>query len=134
MWHRKKDELLRSDAFTPADIDPLKNIINPDFEALYQQFLGERSSIRIGSDCFGSFTIAPPDAAVIISTDPGHRSGPGHSHTVMQAWCAVGDEFFILDQWRAQSDFDTACRALRKGVLSSKAAAVLIEWSDSERL
>jgi predicted phage terminase large subunit-like protein len=129
VWHRRKGDLLRLDAFKQADIDRLTKIVNPDFEALYQQFLGERSSIRICASHFGSFSFPPPDADIIISVDPGHRPGPGSSFTVMQAWCSVGGEFFLFDQWRAQCDVDTACRALRVGVANSKAAAVLIEWS-----
>jgi predicted phage terminase large subunit-like protein len=129
IWHRKKGELLRPDAFSEADVNRLKEIINPDFEALYQQFLGELTSIRIRASDFGTFTFDPPDGNVIISVDPGHRPGPDYSYTVMQAWCSVGDEFFLLDQWRAQSDVEMACRALRIGVANSRAAAVVIEWS-----
>lgn len=129
IWHRKKGELLRPDAFTEADINRLKTIINPDFEALCQQYCGERSSVRIGRHHFGSFTVAPPDTVVVISVDPGHRSGPGHSFTVMQAWCSAANEFFLLDQWRGQTDIEKASRALQFGVRESRAAAVLIEWS-----
>jgi predicted phage terminase large subunit-like protein len=129
VWHRKNGELLRPDAFTEADINRIKTIINPDFEALYQQFLGERSSIRISRRHFGSFTVAPPGADVVISVDPGHRSGPGHSFTVIQAWCSVEKEFFLLDQWRAQADVETACRTLKIGTGNCQAAAVLIEYS-----
>jgi hypothetical protein len=103
IWHRKKGELLRPDAFRVVDINQLKEIVNPDFEALYQQFLGERSSVRIRGSDFGTFTFAPSEASVIISVDPGHRPGPDCSFTVMQAWCSVGSEFFLLDQWRALS-------------------------------
>ena len=129
VWHRKKGDLLRPDAFTAAEVDRIKTIINPDFEALYQQYLGEASSIRISKSHFGNFTVAPPVAAVIISVDPGHRSGPGHSFTVMQALCSVGNEIFLLDQWRAQADVETAYRALKIGTANCQAATVLIEWS-----
>jgi predicted phage terminase large subunit-like protein len=129
LWYRKKGELLRPDAFTAADIDRIRAIINPDFEALYQQYMGESSSVRICRGSFGTFILAPPDAPVIISVDPGHRSGPGHSFTVMQALCWAGEEVFLLDQWRAQSDVDTACRALRIGTANCRPAAVLIECS-----
>jgi len=116
MWSRKKGELLRADAFTVAQVKRLKtSIINPDFELLYQQGQGELSSICISGNHFGNFTIVPPDVAVLISVDPGHRPGPGHSFTVMQAWCSDGNDFFWLDQWRRQSDVDTAIRALRIG-------------------
>ena len=127
VWHRKNGELLRPDAFTQADVNRLKtSIVNPDFEVLYQQ-CRELGAIGIIGNHFGTFTIAPPDAAVVISVDPGHRPGPEHSFTVMQAWSWVGDEIFWLDQWRRQCDADTASQALNIGVLNSQAAAVLIE-------
>jgi len=129
VWSRRKGELLRPDAFTEADVARIKSIMNPDFEALYQQFLGETSSIRICGSDFGNFTFAPPDAAIVITVDPGHRPGPQHSFTVMQALCSVRDDFLVLDQWRAQADVETACRALKIGATNSQAAAVLIEWS-----
>ena len=128
-WHRKKGELLRPDAFSEVEINRIKTAINPDYEALYQQFLGESHSIRISRDQFGSFTIAPFDAPIIISVDPGHRPGPEHSFTAMQAWAPVGNEFFLLDQWRAQTDVGEASRVLYKATVNCQAAAVLIEWS-----
>jgi hypothetical protein len=64
MWRRHEGELLRPAAFSEADIDQLKEIINPDFEALYQQFLGELTSIRILGSDFGTFTFRPPDGRV----------------------------------------------------------------------
>jgi hypothetical protein len=75
IWRRHNGELLRPGAFSEADIDQLKEIINPDFEALYQQFLGELTSIRIRGSDFGTFTFPPPDGSVIVSVDPGHRPG-----------------------------------------------------------
>lgn len=129
VWQRKKGELLRPDAFTEADVARIKSIMNPDFEALYQQFLGETSSIRICGTDFGNFTFAPRDTVIVISVDPAHRPGPEHSFTVMQALCSDGDDFLVLDQWRAQTDVETGCRALNIGATNSQAAAVLIEWS-----
>ena len=93
----KRAELLRPDAFTKAELRRIKTITNPDFEALYQQFLGESASIRIRGSDFPCFTVAPPDAPVVISVDPGHRPGPGDSFTVMQALCSVGNDYFVLD-------------------------------------
>ncbi len=85
----------------------------PDYEALYQQFLGESHSLRISRDQFGSFAFAPKDAPILITVDPGHRGGPGHSFTVMQAWSPCGNEFLLLDQWREQTDVEEACWALK---------------------
>jgi predicted phage terminase large subunit-like protein len=47
----------------------------------------------------------------------------------MQAWCKVGHDVLLLDQWRAQADIGEASRALIKGTANCQAAAVLIEWS-----
>jgi predicted phage terminase large subunit-like protein len=128
IWHRKKGELLRPDAFSEAEINRIKTTINPDYEALYQQYLGEGDSIRITREQFGSFFVAP-DAPVVISVDPGHRPGPEHCFTVMQGWSPVGNEFFLRDQWRKQADIGEASRALNKATANCQAAAVLIEWS-----
>ncbi len=128
-WYRKKGELLRPNAFSQAEVNRIKLIINPDYEALYQQFLGEGHSIRIRRDQFGSFTYAPKDAPIVISVDPGHRGGPGHSFTVMQAWSPCGNEFFLLDQWREQADVGEACSALKFAARNCRPAAVLIEFS-----
>ncbi|HVD83689.1 MAG TPA: hypothetical protein VNC42_05595 [Bradyrhizobium sp.] len=128
-WYRKKGELLRPNAFSQAEVNRIKLIINPDYEALYQQFLGEGHSIRIRRDQFGSFTYAPKDAPIVISVDPGHRGGPGHSFTVMQAWLSFENEFFLLDQWREQADVGEACSALKFAARNCRPAAVLIEWS-----
>ena len=127
MWHRKKGDLLRPDAFSDAEINRIKTTINPDFEALYQQLLGEGHSIRISREQFGSFIAEPSDAPVVISVDPGHRPGPGHSFTVMQAWSSFGNEFFLRDQWRAQADVGEASRVLQKATANCQAAAVVIE-------
>jgi predicted phage terminase large subunit-like protein len=127
--HRKKGELLRPNAFSQAEVNRIKSIINPDYEALYQQFLGEGHSIRISRDQFGSFTYAPKDAPIVISVDPGHRGGPGHSFTVMQAWLPFGNEFLLLDQWREQADVGEACSALKFAAKNCRPAAVLIEYS-----
>jgi predicted phage terminase large subunit-like protein len=103
-------------------------MINPDYEALYQQFLGEGDLIRISREQFGSFA-EPPDVPVVISVDPGHRPGPEHSFTVMQAWSSAGNKFFLRDQWRKQADISEASRVLNKATANCQAAAVLIEWS-----
>jgi predicted phage terminase large subunit-like protein len=128
-WHRKKGELLRPDAFSSAEVARIKSIMNPDYEALYQQFEGASNSISISRDHFGSFTDVPKDTGILISVDPGHRGGPGHSFTVMQAWSRVGDDFLLLDQWREQADVDEAVSALKFAVRRYSPALVLIEFS-----
>jgi predicted phage terminase large subunit-like protein len=127
VWHRKANELLRPGAFTQAEVDRVQRIIHPDFECLYQQLVGEKPSITIERAHFGSFKSAPNNHAVVISVDPGHRAGPGHSHTAMQAWATIGEEFLLLDQWRGQAEIDEIVSALLEAVASCRPAMVLIE-------
>ena len=77
---------MRPNAFAQAEIDRIRQIIHPDFECLYQQLRGAKHSIKIDAAHFGKSSAAPKNAAVVISVDPGHRGGAGHSFTVMQAW------------------------------------------------
>jgi len=128
-WHRKKGELLRPDAFSSAEVARVKMAISPDYEALYQQFEGESTSIKVSRGNFATFMAAPKNCGILISVDPGHRPGPGHSFTVMQAWTEVGDDFLLLDQWREQADVDAAVSALRIAVRTSSPALVRIEFS-----
>ena len=56
-WRRRKNELLRPDAFDPEDIEDLKaNTHNPDYEMLYQQDADSRALSPITADCFPTFT------------------------------------------------------------------------------
>jgi predicted phage terminase large subunit-like protein len=128
-WYRKKCELLRPNAFSQAEVNRIKSIMNPDFETLYQQCLGEGQSLRISREQIGSFTVAPNNAAILISVDPGHRGGPGHSFTVMQAWARFEDDFYLFDQWRHQASIDDAVSALKFAAKSCRPAAVVIEFS-----
>ena len=72
-WHRRKDELLRPDAFDPADIEDIKaNTHNPDFEMLYQQDADGRALRPITEDCFPTFAMPPSrDLACVMSVDAG---------------------------------------------------------------
>ena len=47
----------------------------------------------------------------------------------MQTLSWVGDDIFVLDQWRAQADLKEVMRALRIGLANCRPAAVLIESS-----
>jgi predicted phage terminase large subunit-like protein len=47
----------------------------------------------------------------------------------MQAWSSVGNEHFLLDQWREQADVDEASSVLKIATENCRAAAVLIEFS-----
>jgi predicted phage terminase large subunit-like protein len=127
LWHRKAGELLRPDAFSQAEVDRVKQIIHPDYECLYQQLLGAAHSISIQRAHFRNTSAIPKNLAVIISVDPGHRAGVGHSHTVMQAWSRMGDDFLLLDQSRSQGEIDEIASALTKAVAHCRPVMVLIE-------
>jgi hypothetical protein len=88
-WRRRKDELLRPDAFDLADLDHMKaNTHNPDFEMLYQQDTDGRALPPITADCFPSVpTPFAPDAACVMSIDAGMTRGQRNSFSAIQIWC-----------------------------------------------
>ena len=51
----------------------------PDFETLQQQNPGVRDRLRVKAEHIGVFTRedVPPDAAVVLSVDPGQKGRPG---------------------------------------------------------
>jgi hypothetical protein len=91
-WYRGVDELLRHDAFTVEMIDELRRReVDPDFETLYQQNPGAGTAFRIQPADFGSFAAHEvPDAAVVISIEPGQSGGPRNSFSVIQVWTRRG--------------------------------------------
>jgi predicted phage terminase large subunit-like protein len=112
VWQRRKGELLRPDAFTTRDIGRLRRMKRPDFETLQQQNPGERDRLRVKAEHIGVFRPedVPPDAAVVLSIDPGQKGGPSNSCHVVQAWVSREGRHFLVDQWRdrcAYRDFRT---------------------------
>jgi predicted phage terminase large subunit-like protein len=56
------------------------------------------------------FVIGNPRPArelpIILSVDPGQRGGPTNSFCVIQAWCTLEGDHFLLEQWREQCSFE----------------------------
>jgi hypothetical protein len=106
-WRRRKDELLRPDAFDPEDLADLKaNTHNPDFEMLYQQDADGRALPPITEDCFRIFAMPPGrETACVMSVDAGMTPGSRNSFSAIQLWFPVGSEHYLVDQWREQCDF-----------------------------
>jgi predicted phage terminase large subunit-like protein len=127
-WQRKKNELLRPDAFSRKKIEQLRRTINPDFETLYQQNPGGGASINIKRENFaiGSFHFAA-DLPVVLSIEPGQRGGANHSFSVIQAWNPRGSDHVLLDQWREQCSYDQLRSAYWSFVRKYRPAAAFIE-------
>jgi hypothetical protein len=90
VWARGKGELPRPDAFTTRDIGRLRRMKQPDFETPQQQNPGERDRLRVKAEHISLFRPedAPPDAAIVLSIDPGQKGGPSNSSHVVQAWAS----------------------------------------------
>lgn len=87
IWHRKKGEFLRPDAFTQRDIEKLRGSTCPGFETLQQQNPGKRDYLRIKAEHFPMFSpeALPKHLPVVLSIDPGQKGGPTNSFCVIQA-------------------------------------------------
>jgi hypothetical protein len=76
VWHRKKGELLRPDAFTQRDIKRLRASKQPGFETLQQQNPAGTDRLRIKAEYFPRFVPAElPELPVVLSIDPGQKGG-----------------------------------------------------------
>jgi predicted phage terminase large subunit-like protein len=128
-WDRRKGDLLRPDAFDPRDIEHLKkHTHNPDFDLLYQQDADSSALPPITPDRFPTFTGVPfHGVPTVLSVDPGAASGRRSSFSVVQLWCRVGDNHYLLDQWRKQCDFDELQSCVRKYVKFRRPSAILVE-------
>jgi predicted phage terminase large subunit-like protein len=129
VWHRKKGELLRPDAFTPRDIQRLRSMKRPGFETLQQQNPGARARLRIKAEHFGVFarTTLPPDRAVVLSIDPGQKGGSTNSFSIVQAWAPHEEKYALLDQWREQASYKEFRHEVWRFIRKYRPSAVLVE-------
>jgi phage terminase large subunit-like protein len=128
VWRRRKGELLRPDAFSAKDIKRLqKNTRNPDFELLYQQNAMGPNFRPVKRKHFGTFN-ERPDAAVVLSIDAtSGGTGANASFDVVQAWSRVGEEYFLIDQWRARATYAKLRERALKFIGRYRPSAILIE-------
>jgi predicted phage terminase large subunit-like protein len=128
-WRRRKNGLLRPDAFEAEDIEDLKaNTHNPDFEMLYQQDADGRALPAITEDCFEAFAMPPKlNLPLVMSVDTGMSRGPRNSHSTIQIWCPVADDHLLIEQWREQCDFDELQHHFLRYFRRHRPSAILIE-------
>jgi predicted phage terminase large subunit-like protein len=128
-WNRRKGEVLRSDSFDPEDLEELRaNAHNPDFEMLYQQDADGRTLPPITEACFPAFEKpSSHELPYVMSVDASMTSGPRNSFNVIQIWCPVADRYFLVDQWRSQSDFEELRHHVLRNFRHFRPSAILIE-------
>ncbi|MBV8110404.1 MAG: phage terminase large subunit [Hyphomicrobiales bacterium] len=130
VWVRKKGELLRRDAFTKRDIQRLRGSKQPGFESLQQQNPGGSDRLRIKAKYFPTFPSAElpmRELPVVLSIDPGQKSGPENSFTVIQVWCSKDGAHLLLDQWRKHAHYRKVRRAVKRFIGKYRPSVVLIE-------
>jgi predicted phage terminase large subunit-like protein len=130
VWHRRKGELLRPDAFTLKTVKRWRSHTPPPgFDALYQQKVGGLRAVRIKREYFQTFPRgAKPNAPVVMSIDTALKRGDTNSWSVIQVW-AYAEQFWLLDQWRDRvlyPDLRSACERL---IRKFRPSVVLIEES-----
>jgi len=127
IWRRRKDELLRADA---ADDEYIAEVKQPgsNYDMLYQQDCDGQARLPITAEHFPIFA---PDTIAhlprVLSIDPGTTDGDDVSFSVIQVWAFDPKNYYLLDQYRAQCEFEDLkrkARHLRKGY---RAYAILIE-------
>jgi predicted phage terminase large subunit-like protein len=128
LWRRRKGELLRPNASDERQIERLKaGAHNPDFSMLYQQDADSYTLPPISPACFGSFTTFPSGSACVLSVDAGLTKGSRNAFSVVQVWCRVGEDHFLVDQWRDQCDFEELRSQVFRYILHYRPSAVLVE-------
>src|SRR5260370_27190638 len=64
---------------------------------------------------------------VVVSIDPGQKSGPNHRHSVIQVWLPANGMHLLRDQWREQAPYWELRAAVRHFIARHRPSAVLIE-------
>jgi predicted phage terminase large subunit-like protein len=128
-WTREKGDVLRPEAYPPAEIERLRRTqVAPPFELFYQQGRGSQAALKARAEHFQSF--APfqlPIGPVVLSVDPGHGGGPNASRSVIQAWKRQGKHHYLIDQFCEQCDAEELRRAFWLFVRKYNPSVALIE-------
>ena len=127
IWRRRKDELLRADAADDEHIAELKQT-EPNFDMLYQQDCDGQARLPITAEHFPIFA---PDTVAhlprLLSIDPAATDGDDASFNVIQVWAFDAKNYYLLDDYRAQCEFEDLMRKVRKLRKSYHAYTIMIE-------
>jgi predicted phage terminase large subunit-like protein len=127
IWRRRKDELLRADAADDESIAELKQT-EVNFDMLYQQDCDGQARLPITAKHFPTFA---PDTIAhlprVLSIDPGTTDGDDASFSVIQVWAFDARNYYLLDQYRAQCEFEDLKRKARRLRKDHRAHTILIE-------
>ena len=128
-WIREKGNVLRSEAYPPAELERLRRTqVAPPFELFYQQGLGSQAALRARPEHFQSFKPHElPIGPVVLSIDPGHGGGPNASRSVIQAWKRQSKQYYLIDQYGEQCDAEDLRRAFWLFVRKYSPSVALIE-------
>jgi predicted phage terminase large subunit-like protein len=132
-WQRRKEELLRPNAFDSEDLEDLKaNTHNPHFEMLYQQDADGRALPPLTEECFPTFAMPPSrELASVMSVDAGMTPGPRNSFSTIQIWCPIGSDQYLVGQWREQCEFDELRHEFLRYFRRYRPSAILVERAAS---
>jgi phage terminase large subunit-like protein len=106
IWHRKKGELLRPDAYSEKIVAELREKVDPPYGYYFQQGLDKLPIVIEASDfrmCERGRHGAEP---IVLSVDTALRSEPNHSYNVIQAWAFDGTHHLLREQFRQHCLYD----------------------------
>jgi predicted phage terminase large subunit-like protein len=115
-WCRRKNTLLRPDAYDWDDVERLRGrLVNPSFDLLYQQDIDGVALPSITADNFPTYS---PDEIHnlphVISVDAATDEGDRRSFSVIQVWAYDRHNRFLVNEFRERCDFHDLGRMTRR--------------------
>ncbi len=130
VWRRKQGEVLRPDAYGPEYVAELReNTGAPGFGPLYQQCFDGPDVLQVRREDFVVQPIyARPAVPYVLSIDPNHKGGDGHSFGVIQCWGLLPDgKYLLFDQWRGRAHRSIFAAHIRRMKSEYRPVVILIE-------
>ncbi len=127
-WPVRKGELLRPDDFGKADIERIRNSVNPSFDLFYQQDVDGQSLPAIKAEYF--LCCEPSllrNLPCVVSVDAGAKKSASNSFSVVQVWAYDKENRYLLDQFRERCDFHELGQATYRLAKRYHAHALLVE-------
>jgi predicted phage terminase large subunit-like protein len=130
VWPRKKDQVLRPDAYTAEVVTDLReNTRTPGFGPLFQQSFNGPEVLLIGREDFVfQHFYRPPDVPYVLSIDPNYKGEYGQSYAVIQCWGILGHHNYLLyDQWRGRANRATFVDQINRMKAKYRPRVILVE-------